>query len=495
MCCYEEKISNNEHEVPETKSFENTNNHIVKNIAVVALSNIFTLLSGVLVGFVIPKIMGVTDYAYYKIFTLYLSYVGLFHFGFCDGIYLLYGGKSYESYDKNKFRRYTRFLLYFQMIITLIVTIIGVILINNEYGFTIIFLGVSLLAQNITAYYQIISQISGRFKELSRRNIIKALLTCISVVVLFILCKFSILDYLHYKIFVAISTLISIFMAIWYIFTYREITFGKANSFSKEKDNIHLFFKVGIVLLVANLVSNLILSIDRQFVSILFEKEEYGVYAFAYNMLGLVTTVIGAISTVLYPTLKRYNEDRLKSNYKRLIAIISILVSICMSCYYPLKFIIEYWLIDYCNSLPIFRVILPGLLLSSCISMIIFNYFKSISKYKLFFIVSIFVLIMSIILNIIAYYIFQTTISISIASVIVTLIWFLITDIYLCHRFKLLNIRNYIYISLIIVGFYIITFLISNPFVGFGVYILFDLLISLIFHFKLIFNKFRELGE
>ena len=68
---------------------------IYRNIFFVAISNIITLLAGVLVGFVIPKIMSVTDYGYYKIFTMYFAYTGLFHFGFCDGICLYFAGKKY----------------------------------------------------------------------------------------------------------------------------------------------------------------------------------------------------------------------------------------------------------------------------------------------------------------------------------------------------------------------------------------------------------------
>ena len=62
-------------------------------------------------------------------------------------------------------------------------------------------------------------------------------------------------------------------------------------------------------------VSSFILTIDRQFVSVLFDIETYASYAFAYNLLSLITTVISAISTVLYPTIKTYDEKTLFLNY------------------------------------------------------------------------------------------------------------------------------------------------------------------------------------
>ena len=93
---------------------------VVKNIILVALSNILTLISGVLVGFVLPKIMSKADYGYYKTFTLYFSYIGLFPLGFIDGIYLIYAGLNYKDLNKNKFRLYTRFLFWFQFVLMVI---------------------------------------------------------------------------------------------------------------------------------------------------------------------------------------------------------------------------------------------------------------------------------------------------------------------------------------------------------------------------------------
>ena len=87
---------------------------LARNIIKVGISNLFTILSGIIVGFVIPKIMGLEDYGYYKTFTLYVSYVGLFHLGFIDGIYLKYGGVSYDDFDKSRFRMYSRFIIFFE---------------------------------------------------------------------------------------------------------------------------------------------------------------------------------------------------------------------------------------------------------------------------------------------------------------------------------------------------------------------------------------------
>ena len=66
--------------------------------------------------------------------------------------------------------------------------------------------------------------------------------------------------------------------------------------------------KLGMPLLLANLCSTFLISLDRQFVSMLFTTEEYAVYAFAYSMLSLITVATSAVATVLYPVFKRMDE-------------------------------------------------------------------------------------------------------------------------------------------------------------------------------------------
>lgn len=466
---------------------ENNNKKIIKNIVLVAISNILTLLAGVLVGFVIPKIMLKADYGYYKTYTLYFGYIGLFPLGFIDGIYLLYAGKKYNDLDKRKFRCYSRFLFVFQLIISLILMILSIPFFFTDFGIILFFLGINVVFNSITGYFQIISQITGRFKELSFRNTIKAILTTISVVVLVILYYLKVIDNLKFSVYIVITFSISVLLSIWYLFTYRDIVFGDSASIREEKSNIFKYFKIGIPLLIANVVSHLILTIDRQFVSVLFDIEIYATYAFAYNMLSLITTVISAISTVLYPSIKQYDENELKNNYSKLLGIISILVSFALLSYFPLDFIVTKWLPKYIDSLEIFRVILPGLILSSCISLIMFNYYKAFDKTFNYFIKSVIILVLSVLSNLFAYFVFKNTISISIASISVFLIWYIIVDLLIFKKYKCYSsIKNFAYIIAIMISFYLITYFISNVFIGFGIYFIIFILLTISFYFNLI---------
>lgn len=435
------------------------NNHLstkktINNILKVLFSNILKLFSGILISFLLPKIIGVTDYGYYKTFTLYASYVGLFHFGFIDGIYLKYGDKNIDELDKSSFRFFFSFLVILEILISILVGVVALLGLHGEIRFIFLCLAIFLFANNLLTYYQTISQITNRFNEYSLRTIIQSILISASIVILWLINKYTNLNQ-SYRLFTCMYVGIFLLLMIWYIFTYRDLSFGKSKRISKRE--IGKLIKIGIPLLVANLCSTFILNADRQFVSIFFDMDTYAIYAFAYNMLGLGTTALSAISTVIYPLLKRTNDNNLKSIYSKGKIVILILSFACLLFFFPLKAFIFWFLPKYESSLQIFRIILPGLAISSIITIIMHNFYKIEGKEVQFFVKSVLILALSIIANFVAYLIFKTTIAISIASIVVMIAWYLLIEAYFVKKHQMRFIKDFSFLVLMMIIFYLVT--------------------------------------
>ena len=98
---------------------------LFKNLSYSVLANgTNTLVSMVLVLFV-PKVLGVTEYAYWQLYLFYASYVGFFHLGWADGVYLKFGGKEYESLDKQYFNTQFWLLTFAEVILAIIICAIS----------------------------------------------------------------------------------------------------------------------------------------------------------------------------------------------------------------------------------------------------------------------------------------------------------------------------------------------------------------------------------
>lgn len=452
------------------------NKGTLKKIGYVAFSNIIKLISSILIGFVIPNILGPTNYGYYKIFTLYLTYIGLFHFGFIDGIYLKFGGVDYQDLNKNKFRTYFKFLLYFELFISILGIILVQLFMGGDRAFIFTLLLVNLVAINLTTYFQFISQITSRFKEYSTRLII------LSFTTIAIVCFMYFFNLSSYRIYSGMIVLVNFFLLFWYVFTYRKIVFGKSESFKETKDDILEYFKIGIPLLLANLASTFVMTVDKQIVELVFSVESFGVYSFAYSMLTLITVVVSAVGVVLYPTLKRISIDSIPNYYSKLVRIIIIVVLIGLFGYFPLLWIIPKYLPDYSGSLIIFRIALPGLLFTSTITAIKHNIFKITNKNTQFFIIGLAAIIFNIILDLGAFYIYGTTTAIAISSIIGLALWYMSTELYIVKKHLVSWKSNTVLIIIGLTLFYVLSDF--NNYILAGIIYLFVILTITLFIYK-----------
>ncbi len=120
--------------------------------------------------------------------------------------------------------------------------------------------------------------------------------------------------------------------------------------------------------------------------------------------------------------------------------------------------------------------------MTSSITIIMYNIYKIIGKTLNYFFISLSIFVLSIIANFIAYYVFKKPLYISIASIIVIFIWFIITEFIIIKKFKVFPFRNWLYILFMIAAFYLIT-LIEKIWLGAIIYVCAWLLLTLIFEF------------
>lgn len=295
---------------------------------------------------------------------------------------------------------------------------------------------------------------------------------------------------ISYRVYTVAILIVSGLLACWYIYTYSDIVFGNVKVSSRKKI-ILSFMTLGFPLTVSNLCSTLILTIDRQFVNILFSTQMYAIYAFAYNLLALVTTALNSISTVLYPTMKRVDGDTVKDSYSNLIMWVLILVSMCLAVFFPLSWFIHWFLPKYVESLIFFRIILPGLIFSSAVTLIMHNYYKIANENVLFFKKTVVILTLSIVSSWLAYILFKTPESISIAAMFVMVFWYLYMNSFFVKRYHVHSGRNFGYASIVSIMFYVISS-IDNWYVALFIYILLFGLITYIFFSSQVYKLLKR---
>ena len=454
-----------------------------KSLMVVAFSRMVSLLSGVLVGFLLPKIFSVTDYGFYKVFTLYAVYTALLHFGFVDGMLLKIAGTDYKDLSLPKMRAYTRFFFYLETAVALLMVLVGVVFVRGEYLFILLMLALNMLFVNVTTYYQFVSQAVQRFGEYSAKNLIVAVVKIVFVILLFALQMADVMGVSYHVYLIGLNVVDGAVM-LWYVSIYRDITFGSGDTIRSVRSDIRSIFKTGILLTLAYQVSHLILALDRQFVNVLFSTEDFAVYSFAYNIVTMISTMISSISIVLLPMLKKRTRDLVVRSYPTCSSTVAMVAGGGLLCYFPLVWFVGWFLPQYSGAMAYVSVVLPAFLFSSVITVVMFTVDKALDMSLDFFREGCVVLGLGLVTNVAAYLLWRTPMALSYASLLVMMVWFLLSGLRLGKRIGIGVMKEFFYLMLLAVGFLTVTALVEGLILGLALYTAWFAVWTMVFYFE-----------
>ncbi|MDM0546296.1 capsular biosynthesis protein [Clostridium perfringens] len=433
------------------------------NILRIFSANFLTMISGIIIGFVVPAVLSVDSYAYLKTYTFYLSYIGLLHLGFIDGMYIKYGGKELEFLDKREFKLEHRMFIIIQSIITIF--FITLALYKNDI---IIFLfALSIVPINTVSFYKLFYQSIGEFKKYANISYVYTLIYLITNVLLAIVFRSK--NYIGYCITSILANGI-VFLYLEYKFAI-EFTKIKVKYDRKVWNNI----KVGFFILLGNLSVVMFYAIDRWFIKLFYTVNDFAYYSFAISMLNIINVLVGAISVTFYNYLaKDENEEKVKK-LKRYFIILGAFASLG---YFALSGIVSILLKKYMLSLNIIAISFAAYPYMIVINALYVNLYKARKNEKKYLKVVFLMVIISTIYNTIAMLLSKNSVAIAIATTLSFITWY----IYSSRDFKYLKStrKESIYLFINLIGFllasnflnwflggvtYFIIFLISTWFV------------------------------
>lgn len=431
----------------------------------ILIANCINLLISLINGFVLPKYLAVDTYAYIKMFQLYIQYIGFFHLGFIDGVYLELGGKDINNLSKKDVSSQILFFFIFQSLVTVLIIIVGIIINDNIF----IFFALNIIPLNLATLYKYIYQATGEFKIYSRILNLTSFLTLF--VNLILLLVFKIQDYTLYLMFTTIVNIIIVFIIHKGI---KNIFSGDTDLKFKLKEQLNYIYN-GFFLMIGNFSSIILTSMDRWFVKFLLSIQDFAYYSFAISIESLITTFTTPITITMFNYFCKNPEEEKITFIRNSLFII---VLIFLSSAFIVKGIINIYLVKYINAVNIIFILFAAQFFAIIIKGIYINLYKVEKKQKTYFKKMIFIVILGAILNVLFGYIYNSIESYAFATLISFIIWFI-----LClYDFPLIkfNFSNLIFIVIgisffLFLGFYI------NFIYGFLIYMLIVLIISFLF--------------
>lgn len=369
--------------------------NILENITYTFTANILTMLISIIMTLILPKFLGVTDYSYYQLYIFFISYVGFFHFGWIDGIYLKIGGMEYNDLEKSNYVTQFWMLNVLEIIIAAIISIFALFIIKNiDKSFVLISTSVCGVITILRTYLLFILQSTNRIKEYAKYTRVDRFIYFALVIV------FLFLGFKNYKIILYIDIFSKLVALVLCANKMKDIVFGKLNISKNTLLEIFENISIGIKLMLANIASTLIIGVVRFGIQKNWDIDTFGKISLTLNISNLLMTFINAVAVIMFPLLRREEESNLPKIYVILRNTLMIFLYMMLIFYYPIKLILSTWLPQYADSLRYMALLFPICIYESKMSMLINTYLKSFRKEKSMLIINTISLILSLILTI-----------------------------------------------------------------------------------------------
>jgi len=350
-----------------------------RHASVFTAANLTCLAMNGIIAFLLPRLLSMEAYGYYRLFLLYGSFAGVVHLGFLDGLLMRWAENPGERLPAELAPAF-RFLG-IEHALVLFPVAFGVIMFSSLPHTTILVLAITAYAWlwNWLFLGQCALQALKSFSPLSLVVVAPPALLLIGALYL------SRIGLLTLGSILAAYILANTIAAVGQWMYLRRRFQEHPPRRTLEVGWLHI--RLGWSVLGANLVAMLVVSLDRIVVSARFSIREFALYSFAANALGLTYSAILSVATVIFPYLSEgLSPKGLVRAYHTGEAAVLLLWALGITSYFPLAWMVGAWIPNYVESLPLIRVLLLTTGLAAGIHIVHSPYFRIARQQRSFLI-------------------------------------------------------------------------------------------------------------
>ncbi|MBS1503744.1 MAG: oligosaccharide flippase family protein [Bacteroidetes bacterium] len=424
--------------------------------------------------------MGITEFSYWQLFLFYVGYSGFFHFGLNDGLYLRYGGVSYEQLDHGLIGSQLWVSMAAQFVFCTGIFIyarLGVA--DNLRSFVLMATAVYILLYNTIIFFGYLFQATNKIVNFSLSVVLDKIFFIASIILLLgVRVK-------HFQPFVLLYLLSKSIALIYCLYTGRRIAFAKLLSFKTTVKSIYSNVSVGIKLMISNIASGLILGVGRFMIDRSWGINAFGKLSFALSLTGFFLIFIYQVSIVLFPMLRQVTPDQQKRFYLVSRDFLGILLSSVFIFYLPINYLLTLWLPKYKDSLNYLIILLPLCTFDGKLEMLCSTYLKVMRKEKLLLMINLFSLIVSVVLCSISAFIFRNIYAVVVSMTLAVAIRSFIAERYIAKIMQASILKYQVLENILAIVFVISTWFLQ-PLLGFVVFACFYVIYLTIMRHELV---------
>ncbi|MGM0138633.1 hypothetical protein IGI65_001076 [Enterococcus sp. DIV0755b] len=437
---------------------------LLKNINYTVSANFLVLGISIILNLFVPKFLGVKEYSFWQLYVFYSSYVGFFHFGWLDGIYLKIGGEEYENLPKKILGTQFWYLLFFQLILALgLISYVLLSGIKGQRALILLCVSIILIITNCKTFILYILQSTNRIREYALLSQNDRYLYLLGVIV------YLFFGGRNFFFLITIDILSKLLMTVWGARWIKDILVGKFEPFTRTVKIIVENISIGINLMISNIASMLVMGVTRIFVEKQWGIETFGQLSFTLNISSMFMTFINAVGVVMFPLLRRTDRYRLKKLYLNLRhSFVPITYGLLLT-FVPIKLVLSYWLPDYAQSVNFMGTLFPMIIYEGRMSLLVSTYLKTIRKEKSILIANILTLAMTLVVSSFTVF-YLKNISLTVVGIIFCIAFRCVFAELLLSKILNIQIVSELLIETILTVIFVMGNLLLNRFTSFCVY-------------------------
>lgn len=337
-------------------------------VADIATLGTGTLVAGVFnaaLVFVVPKLISVEDYGYWRIFMLYAGYVGFLHFGFADGALLRWAGRPLEEF-RHEISPALKYLFWQHVAMLLPACLLAVLFLRGPLRFVAVGVATYALLFNLTTTLQFSLQGARNFRPVAASAVAAPALFCISVLVWAAAWQSTYRE------------VVTLFLLAWCVSLAILVFWTKPWVTSKRgiaaKQLAQHCLLSGWPIVMANTGVTVSAYADRLAASWAASIQDFAQYGLAASAMAVPTTLIATCSKVFFPHLAEMSQDQRKRIYGTSSWLLLIAWVLLVPYYFALDIFVRHVLPKYVPSVQYARILLLAVPFIAVIQILQMNY-------------------------------------------------------------------------------------------------------------------------
>lgn len=352
-------------------------NKLIKDISFAFVAQGLNIVVNILISLLLPKVLGVAQFGYWQLFIFYFGYVGFFHLGINDGIYLINGGVARSQIDKRSISSQFFVSVTFQLIVSALVFLAACLgPFEESRSFVIASVSIMLVINNSALFLGFVFQAMNETPLFSMSAVFDSASFFIGLVLLIL---FGINYFQPYVILFILAKAVRL---VYCLYKSRDIFAKGLYPIKKSLALSCKSIRVGMKLMVANIASTLILGTVRFFVDLNWGIKVFSIVSFSLSITTFFLMFLSQVSMVLFPNLKQMSSDKQRKLFPILRDGLDLLLPLVYVLYGPAVVVLTMWVPEYAQSIQMFSLLFPICVFDGKMDIVGSTFYKVLRKEK-----------------------------------------------------------------------------------------------------------------